>query len=360
MPRKTCNWNGGVHKKINDISPETFTFKGTIMSNETENRFSKARLLILAKMLYEKTDDQHSMNTFEILEYLRTQKIHSNDKTLRRDMALLSELGFDIIVEHSKPNRYHIGDRGFDLAEVKLLIDAVASSRFVTEKKSQELGEKLAKLVSENQRSQLIRHIHATNRIKSDNSENFYNVDVINEAINGRKKISFKYTEYNRYKEKVFRNYGEIYELSPYALFWNEDYYYVIGWNDKHNNVSVFRTDRLYKPEIMNSDAVPEPEDFNLEDYSKQIFEMFDGEEVDVVLECKNEFMKYIVDRFGEDVETEPVSRNTFEARVRVALSPTFYAWVFTFEGGVRIITPENAVVDIIAMAKKLVKAERK
>lgn len=327
---------------------------------ETENRLSKARLLTLVKMLYEKTDDQHSMNTFEILEYLKSQKIHSNDKTLRRDMALLSELGFDVIVEHSKPNKYHIGDRGFDLAEVKLLIDAVASSRFVTENKSRELGEKLAKLASENQRPQLIRHIHATNRIKSDNPENFYNVDIVNEAINSKKKIAFKYTEYNKFKEKVFRNYGEVYELSPYALFWNEDFYYVVGWSDKHGNVSVFRTDRLSKPEILDEDAVPEPEDYNLEKYSKQIFEMYDGEEEDVVLECKNEFMKYIIDRFGEEVDTEPISRNAFKAKVRVALSPTFYAWIFTFEGGIRIISPEKAVDEIIRIAKKVVKAEKK
>ncbi len=327
---------------------------------ETDNSLNKARLLTLLKMLYEKTDDEHKLTTPQILNNLREQKIHSNDKTLRRDMAMLKEMGFDVIVDRSKPNKYHIGDRGFDLAEVKLLIDAVASSRFVTEKKSQELGEKLARLVSENQRPQLIRHIHATNRIKSDNPENFYNVDIVNEAINSGKKISFKYTEYNRYKEKVFRNNDEVYELSPYALFWNEDYYYVVGWNDKHNNVSTFRTDRLYKPEILNEDAVPEPEDFKLEDYSRQIFEMFDGEEVDVVLECKNEFMKYIIDRFGEDVDAEPVSRKTFEARVKVALSPTFYAWVFTFGGDIKIVSPEKAVDEIVTMAKKLVKAEKK
>ncbi len=330
------------------------------MNNETDNKFSKARLLMLVKMLYEKTDDQNSMNTFQILDYLREQKIHSNDKTLRRDMALLSDLGFDIIVEHSKPNRYHIGDRGFDLAEVKLLIDAVASSRFVTEKKSQELGEKLSKLASEHQRLQLVRHIHATNRVKADNEEIFYTVDIVNEAINTKKKISFKYTEYNRYKEKIFRNYGEVYELSPYALFWNEDYYYVVGWSDKHENVSVFRTDRLFKPEILTEDVTPEPAGFSLEDYSKKVFEMYDGEEVDVVLECKNEFMKYIIDRFGEDVDAEPVSRTTFEARVKVALSPTFYAWVFTFAGGIRIVSPDKAVEEIVKMAKKLVKVEKK
>ena len=343
-----------------DILVETVENTAKKTEKETDNSLNKARVLTLVRMLYEKTDDQHKLTTDQILNNLKEQKIHSNDKTLRRDIAMLKDLGFDVIVERSKPNRYYIGDRGFDLAEVKLLIDAVASSRFVTERKSKELGEKLAKLASEKQRPQLIRHIHATNRIKSDNPENFYNVDIVNEAINSRKKISFKYTEYNRYKEKVFRNYGEVYELSPYALFWNEDYYYVVGWSDKHDNVSVFRTDRLYKPEILIEDAVSEPADFNLEKYSKQIFEMFDGEEVDVVLECKNEFMKYIIDRFGEDVDAEPVSRNTFEARVRVALSPTFYSWVFTFAGDIVIKSPEKAVDELLEMSKKVLKVERR
>lgn len=330
------------------------------MSKGTASYLNRAHLLLLLKMLYEKTDDENKMTTNEIIEYLKENGLHSNDKTLRRDMNLLSELGFDIIVESGKPNKYFMGNHGFQLPEVKLLVDAVSSSRFITEKKSIELGEKLAKLASENQRQQLIRHIHATNRVKSDNQEIFYIVDEVNEAINNKKKITFKYSEYDRNKKKVLRNYGEDYELSPYALFWNEDFYYVVGWSDKHGNVSVFRTDRLQKPEILNEDAVPEPENFNLEDYSKKIFEMYDGEEVDVVLECKNDLMKYIIDRFGEDVETEPVSRDTFEARVKVALSPTFYAWVFTFAGDIKISFPEKAINEIVNMAKSIIKTEKR
>ena len=329
------------------------------MSKGTASYLNRAHLLLLLKMLYEKTDDENKMTTNDIIEYLKENGLHSNDKTLRRDMALLSELGFDIIVEPGKPNKYFMGNHGFQLPEVKLLVDAVSSSRFITEKKSLELGEKLANLASENQRQQLIRHIHATNRVKSDNQEIFYIVDVVNEAINRKKKIAFKYTEFDRDKKKVFRNYGEIYELSPYALFWNEDYYYVVGWSEKHNNVSVFRTDRLYKPEILDVDAIDKPEHFNLEDYSKKIFEMYDGEEVDVVLECKNELMKYVIDRFGEDAETEPVSRETFQVRVKVALSPTFYAWVFTFAGDIVIVSPEKAVKEILSMSKKIAKAEK-
>ena len=330
------------------------------MTTTTDNRLSKARLLMLVKMLYEKTDDENKMTTNEILDHLRSLKIHSNDKTLRRDMALLQELGFDVIVEHSKPNRYFMGNHGFQLPEVKLLIDAVASSRFITEKKSCELGDKLAMLASENQRQMLTRHIHVTNRAKTDNKGIYYTVDLVNEAITNHKKIAFQYTEYDGNKEKILRNDGEIYELSPFALYWNEDFYYVVGWSDKHENVSVFRADRLFRPEILEEDACPEPEGFNLDDYSRKVFEMYDGEEVDVVLECKNDFMKYIIDRFGEDVDTEPVSDETFQARVRVSLSPTFYAWVFTFEGGIKILEPEKAVDDIVKMAKKIVKAEKK
>ena len=320
----------------------------------------KSRMVILAQMFYEHTDQEHPMTGQEILEYLREHGVPANEKTLRGDIRLLKDLGLDIVKIVSRPNLFYWGERQFEMPELKLLVDAVSSSRFITKKKSHALTKKLTQLSSEYQRKELRRNIQATNRVKSENESIYYSVNTVNEAISRRKKIRFQYTEFGPDLKETLRGDGEVYELSPYALLWNEDYYYVVGWSDKHGNVSVFRTDRLSKVEILVEDAVPEPEDFNLEDYSRKVFEMFDGEEVDVVLECKNEFMKYIIDRFGEDVDTDPISRTTFEARVRVALSPTFYAWVFTFEGGIRIVSPEKAVEDIVKMAKKLVKAERK
>lgn len=195
-------------------------------------------------------------------------------------------------------------------------------------------------------------------RVKANNEQIYYTVDTVNEAINRRKKISFKYTEYTPELKKVFRNEGEVYTLSPYSLFWNEDFYYVVGWSDKHENVSVFRADRLYKPEILDEKAVKRPEGFSLETYSKQIFEMYDGEPVEVRLGCRNDLAKYVVDRFGDNLETRPLSAESFEVTVDVALSPTFYGWIFGFAGGIRILGPGEVIAEYNDMLNKSLLAQ--
>lgn len=251
-----------------------------------------------------------------------------------------------------------MGSRKYELPELKLLIDAVSSSRFITQKKSSELAKKLAGEASEYQRKELRRNIVATHRVKANNEQIYYTVDTINEAINKGQKISFKYTEYTPELKRVFRNDGEVYTLSPYALFWNEDFYYIVGWSDKHENVSVFRADRLYKPEILDEKAVKRPEDFSLEAYSKQIFEMYDGEPVSVRIGCRNDLAKYVVDRFGDKLETKPLSSESFEVTVEVALSPTFYGWLFGFAGGIRILGPSEVIAEYNEMLNSALTAQ--
>ena len=316
----------------------------------------KKRFIVLYRLLHETTDEDHPLTTKDMLDYLEAEGIPTNRKTLKSDLDLLIESGADLVKVVSKPNRYFWGSRHFEQPELKLLIDAVNSSRFITDKKSRVLGEKLTNLASINQQKELIRHVYAANRIKNTNEEIYYTVDRINEAINLGKKISFKYTEYDINRNKVFRHDGEKYFLSPYALFWNEDFYYCIGYSDKHQHVSVFRVDRMYRPEITEFNSVPEPADFNLDAYSKQIFEMYDGDEETVTLLCRRNFMKYIIDRFGEDVDTKIVDGETFTATVSVALSPNFYAWVFRFGGGIKVIAPDKAVNEINSMAKAVMK----
>lgn len=324
-----------------------------------EKNMVKARLVVLAQMFYEKTDENHPMTGLRILEYLDEHDVPANEKTLRGDIQLLQDLGVDIVKVVSRPNYFFWGDRQFDMTELKLLIDAVSASRFITQKKSKELGKKLSNLASENQKKELRRNINATNRIKPKNETIYYSVDTINEAITHRKKISFQYTEYTPELEEVLRNDGEVYELSPYGLLWNEDNYYVVGWSEKHENVSVFRVDRMVHPEMLEEKAIKRPEGFSLEDYSKPIFDMFEGtERVEVKLEVRNDLAKYIVDRFGTKLETTQVSDDRFKVSVEVSLSPTFYAWVFQFGGGIRILTPESAVNEIRRMADQLVKSE--
>ena len=178
----------------------------------------KARLVVLAQMFYTMTDENNTMTSPEILAYLEEHDVPANEKTLRGDIKLLQELGVDIVKIVSRPNRYFWGDRQFEMPELKLLIDAVSSSRFITKKKSAELSKKLSGLASEPQKKELRRQIQATNRVKSNNESIYYMVDTINDAINRRRKIKFQYYDYSPELKPVLRGDGEVYELSPYAL----------------------------------------------------------------------------------------------------------------------------------------------
>ena len=323
-----------------------------------EKDMVKSRLVVLEKMFYTRTDEDHQMTNTQILEYLKEHDVPANEKTLRGDIRLLQDLGVGIVKIVSRPNRYYLGKREFEMPELKLLIDAVSSSRFITTKKSHDLGRKLADLASDNQKKELRRNVYATNRVKNSNESIYGMVDTINEAINRKRKIRFRYREYTGELRPVLRNDGEVYELSPYALYWNQDYYYVVGWSDKHQNVSSFRADRLVDPVITDERSEKKPEGFDIDDYSRRIFEMFDGEPTVVRLECRNDFAKYIVDRFGTNLETVQTSGDYFQVEVEVSLSPTFYAWVFRFGGEIRILSPVKAVNEITELAKKLMDRE--
>ena len=307
---------------------------------------TKRRLLLILQLLYKKSDEEHPISSVEIVEYLSKEGITIDRKTLASDIKLLSDMNYDIVTIKSSPNKYFWGNRNFEIPELKMLIDAVSSSRFITKKKSEELIQKIAALAGDSQYEHMNRHIVATGRAKSDNKRIYYIVDTITDAINQKKKIQFKYTEYNADKEKVFRHDGEIYTLSPYVLYWNEDYYYVVGYSDKREVVTAFRVDRLHNPKVIDEEAVAKPKNFNVDDYANKIFKMFDGEDVVVELECDNSLMKYIVDHYGLDIETRRNTDDTFIAKVPATLSPTFYGWVFQFAGQMKIVSPDKAVIE--------------
>ena len=316
---------------------------------------TKKRLLLILELLYKTTDESHPVSTVDIIGYLDEKGFQIDRKTLRSDLRLLISMEYDIVVVKSSPNKYFWGERTFEIPELKMLLDAVSSARFISETKSKQLTKKIMLLAGMQQREQLKRHVRAIGKTKADNKGLYYIIDTITEAINRKKKISFQYTEYNGRKEKILRNDGEVYILSPYVLYWNEDYYYVLGYSDKRERVTAFRIDRMKTPTIMDDDAVPKPEDFDVSAYSNKVFQMFSGEETTVELECDTSLMKYVIDRFGLDVETEELSEDKFLAKVQVDLSPTFYGWVFQFGGGIRIMGPEEAVDAYKIMIDKVV-----
>ncbi len=201
---------------------------------------NNSRILYILKLLEEYTDEQHPMSITDIVEYLDKQEIKAHRRTIMTDIESLKEFGIDIITIKSTQNKYFIGNRNFELPEVKLLIDAVESSKLITQKKSSELIRKLTALASRNQANELNRHIYVDDRVKPENEEVYYTVDSIHNAINSNKQIEFKYYQYTGRKEKIYKNDGYVYNLSPYALIWSEDHYYVIGFSRKHNKISKF------------------------------------------------------------------------------------------------------------------------
>ena len=310
----------------------------------------KKRLLMLIKLLQDHTDEDHPVSTRDIMAYYKENGMSSDRKTLDADIKLLQEQGFDLIKIKSSPNKYYIASREFELPELKLLIDAVQSSRFITEKKSRELSKKLAGLASAEQAKELDRHTGVNGRAKSTNEQQLYTVDTITKAINEKKKIRYQYQEYDGKKRKILRNDGEVYVLSPYMLYWNEDFYYVVGYSGKRECITAFRVDRIVNIEILDEKAVKKPKGFKVSDYSSSIFGMYSGPEAEVELECCNDLMKYIIDRFGEKIKVRPTENGTFLTTVTVELSPVFYGWVFQFGGGIRIINPTNAIKEFDAM----------
>jgi len=308
------------------------------------NNKLKLRPLYVAKILYDMTDEDHCLSTPEIISILKEKYgVDGYRTTVASDIEALIEFGMEIETVKSSSNLYHLISREFDIPEIKLLIDAVESSKFITEKKSQKLVSKLGNLVSQNQAEILKRNLVPEGRIKPDNEYIYYIVDAINEAINSKKKISFKYYEYDITKKQKPRHNGEVYVFSPYNLVWNGDYYYMVGFSDKHNNISSFRLDRISKqPNILDEDIVPMPKSFNLSDFINSSFRMFNSEHQDVELICDNEVIDSIIDRFGDEIEIKTIDDKSFSITVNIAVSHIFYSWVFGFGGSVRINSPET------------------
>lgn len=305
---------------------------------------TKPRVLCLLKLLEKYTDEEHQLTTSELSELLdKEYGIEVHRITFKKDIESLQAMGYDIVETRSSQNKYFLGSRDFELPELKLLIDAVESSKFITASKSKILIDKINNLTSVYQKDKLKRNNYVIKNVKPNNEQIYYIVDVINDAINQRKQISFQYYEYTGLKKKVLKNKGEIYKLSPYHLIWNGDYYYVLGYSEKREKVIAFRVDRIANaPKILNKECHLKPKNFDLNEYTKSVFFMFGGTKTKVELRCDNSLMKTIVDRFGEEVTTLAYDMESFKVVIDVEVSLPFYGWVFGFGGKIEILSPKN------------------
>lgn len=305
---------------------------------------SNIRIIELLRFLYQQTDEAHAVTVSEMIECLKSKGIPSVRQTVYTDLEALDTAGIDIVQIKSTQNRYFIGSRIFEYPELKMLVDAVASSKVISAKKSQALIQKLGQLTSNQQAEQLQRLASLSSRVKPHNEKVYYIIDSIQTAILDQHQISFQYYEYTPEKKKILKHDGYRYILDPYALEWKNDHYYLIGYSHKHKGIAHFRVDRLTSVEPLDSKFQPMP-DFDVAAYTNKMVDMFAAEHAEQVkLLCSNELMRVIIDHYGEDIEISPYDDTHFTVIIEVNPSGTFYGWVFKFMGKIRILSPQSCV----------------
>ena len=307
----------------------------------------KLKLLYLIKIFTEDTDDQHALTLPQIAEKLDAYGISAERKTLYQDFELLRDFGFDIIGQQARRNfYYHMGNRRFELPELKLLVDSVQSAKFITDKKSNALIKKLEGMVSKYEARKLQRQVIISGRIKAMNESIYYNVDKLHEAIGTDRQIRFKYFRWNIKKEMELRKDGAWYQVSPWALMWDDENYYLVGYDAEDGKIKHYRVDKMWR--ISVTDRKREGKEqfraFNMPRYTKSLFGMFGGEEVKVTLEAENGMVGILLDRFGKDIPVKPVDADHFRTSVVVAVSSQFLGWIMALGDGVKIIGPDKVV----------------
>ena len=315
---------------------------------------SKLRLLYTGEILLRQTDEDHPLSTSQIIDILRDEYgVSAHRTTVANDVDALREFGYDICKIESTQNKFFVANRDFEMPELRLLMDAVASSKFMTEKKRKKLEAKICTLASAPQAAELKSSIYVEPPAKADNEKIYYIIDTINEAIRLGKKIAFQYFHYDANKCRALKNNGEVYLFSPYTLVWNGDFYYAVGFSDKHGDIGSFRVERIADiPQILEENSVPQPEDFEISGYLRTLFRMFNSEEREISLICRNETMDSVIDHFGLDIPVVRCGENHFSTKVVAHVSPIFFRWVFGFGGDIIIEGPDEVKEMYMEMLK--------
>ena len=305
---------------------------------------NKLRILYIIKFLLEQTDEDNIMSAEDLINALNRYGIEAERKTIYSDIKVLIEFGIDIIsLNGGKTPGYYIGTREFELPELKLLVDAVQASKFITAKKSKELISKIEKLASKNSARQLQRNVFIFNRTKTENERIYYNVDQIHTAVLENRQISFQYTEWNLQKELVTRKNGKIYIVSPWALTWDDENYYLIAFEEESRKIKHYRVDKMKNTEIIEEKRLGKDSfaDFDLAFFAKKTFGMYGGRDETVSLVCENRLIGVILDRFSKDVIIIPEDSNHFRVNVLVSVSPQFFGWITGIGAGIHIEGPK-------------------
>ena len=318
----------------------------------------KFKLYRLAQIMMKKTDEEHYITMPEIKEALAEYDITADRKSLYNDLRDLEILGIEVEGEQDG-NRYcyHVVNRPFELPELKLLVDAIQSSKFITEKKSNSLIKKLETMVSEYDAQKLQRQVYVSGRIKAMNESIYYTVDAIHNAISENKKIRFQYFQWNVKKKPQLRHGGAWYHISPWGLSWDDENYYLVGFDSEAGLIKHFRVDKMLRIALSNEtrEGREHFKKLDMADYARKSFGMFGGEEETVKLQVSNGLAGVIIDRFGKDVMMIPVDEDHFNVSVDVRVSRQFLGWVFSLGESVRILGPEAVVDQMKAEAQRLI-----
>ncbi len=310
----------------------------------------KRKILILAQLLLRETDENHPMTVAQMIRALEAQGILSERKSIYADLEELRDFGLDIIKTYGNTVGYFIGSRHFELPEVRLLVDAVQSSRFLTKKKSEELIEKLESLASRHEAKTLSHNVFVSNRIKTMNDSIYRNVDAIGEALEKKNKIRFRYFDWDIDGKKEYRRDGEFYTVSPFFLIWNDESYYLLCVEEESGERRHFRVDKMNSVTRLEEkrEGAESFRDFDPALYGKKMFGMFSGREERVTLWCDPSLAGVFYDRFGEHLAIQK-SQKGFITTLPIFVSPMFYAWLAGFGERVRILAPESAKQEFCA-----------
>lgn len=302
----------------------------------------KLKLLYIVKLLSESTDEEHPVSTSDIIAYLEKQGIHSERKSIYDDIEKLCDFGYDIIQVQSRlGGGYYMAARDFELAELKLLVDAVQASRFITTRKSRSLIKKLEQLAGKHNAGKLQRQVYVARRVKTENESIYYSVDYIHRAIQENRQISFQYLDWNLKKELVPREKEER-RVSPWALIWREDNYYLAAYDSRDGILKHYRVDKMGRVRVLKEarEGMEQFEKVDLADYTNQTFGMFGGEEQIVTLQFPNKLIGVVLDRFGREADIRPMTDRVFRIRAKVAVSGQFFGWLSGIGREAVVISP--------------------
>ena len=319
----------------------------------------KLKLLYLLKIFHEKTDESHCLSAAELAGELSAYDIRAERKSIYDDVECLIQAGYDIVyVKAKKGGGYYLASREFELPELKLLVDAVQASRFITQKKSRELISKIEKLAGPYEGKQLQRQVYVAGRVKTENESIYYNVDRIHHAIQENAPISFGYLEWNVKKELQPRREGKVYRISPWALAWQDENYYLVGYDEEAEKIKHFRVDKMLHIEMLPEKREGREvfQEFDMAVYERKMFGMFDGREENVKLLCDNAMAGIMIDRFGKNVPFLKKDAEHFMMNVKVAVSRQFFSWVMGLGSGIQIIGPVWVVDEMKEEIRRLSK----